>query len=165
MAGELLARAGILRYEHVLFFPSYGPAMRGGVSTCIVILSNSNIASPVLPSAEAVIVAENSQIKPFENRVRPGGLLLLEAAGAQGKVTRKDIEVRCVPAIEAALSLGDVQVANLILLGGYIEAIKAVPLELIEKELEVRFGARERMLSLNKQALRQGARLMANYKA
>ena len=55
--------------------------------------------------------------------------------------------------------------ANLVLLGAYLEASKVVSLETVEAALERRMagGRREDMLSLNKAALREGTRLMAEH--
>ncbi len=163
MAGELLSAAGASKYEHVVFFPSYGSFMRGGLSTCVIILSDKRIAAPLLPKSQSVVVFESSQIQPLESRVRPGGLLLIEAAGSEGKVSRQDIAVRRIPALQAALGLGSTQFANMVMLGAYVEATKAVPLELIEAEMERRLAGKDELLSVNKRAIGEGSRLMAGY--
>jgi len=50
--GRLLAEAAMPRYKHVLYFPNYGPQMRGGESECTVILSDEEIASKFQISKE-----------------------------------------------------------------------------------------------------------------
>jgi len=89
----------------------------------------------------------------------------LDSSVVPHKITREDIEVFYIPATKSAIELGDDRVANLVLLGAYLEATKAVPLELVEKALEgrLRGGRGEALLPLNKEALRQGARLITNY--
>jgi len=62
-----------------------------------------------------------------------------------------------VPAMAIALEVsGDTQAANLVLLGAYIRASQALPPELIEKQIERRFGGNEELLSQNIKAFRQG---------
>jgi len=161
MAGLLLAQAGMAEYDNVLWFPSYAGAMRGGPCECTVILSNDGIASPILPQAEAVIVMEISQVKRFENRIRPGGIAVVESTGLTEKMERDDIAVSYVPGIEKAVALGNAQVANLLLLGAYLEKTRVIDPEAIDGVLEKRLAGRgrEQLLALNKQALRDGMRV------
>ena len=45
MVGELLARAGMFKYKHTLWIPSFWAAKRGGAVECTVILADEEIAS------------------------------------------------------------------------------------------------------------------------
>ena len=159
--GEFLARAGMSAYEHVSFRPSYGIEARGGPSECVVILSDSEILFPVLSEAQTVVIMDASQLKGFENKVRPGGTLIIEKERSRDKVERDDIEVIEIPAIEVARKIGDVRAANFVFLGAYLEVTNALPLECIETELESRVK-RETVVATNKAALRQGAKLVAD---
>ena len=158
MAGLLLAQAGMTEYGTVLWFPSYASTMRGGPCECTVILSNNSIASPMLSRAQAVIVMEASQAEPFENRVQPGGIAVVESTGLSEKMGRDDITTLYIPAVEKAVALGNAQVANLLLLGAYIETTRVVSPEAIDRVLENRLAGRgrEQLLTLNKRALREG---------
>jgi 2-oxoglutarate ferredoxin oxidoreductase subunit gamma len=159
-AGLLLAQAAMDHYQSVLWFPSYQAAMRGGPCECTVILSQDEIASPILTQAEALVVMEPSQLKPFEGRLAPAGLLIAESAGLQrDAITRHDARLVLVPAVEAALEMGETQVSNFVLLGAYLELVPALPLEIVEAHLERRYAGREKALSLNLAALRRGAHL------
>jgi len=162
MAGLLLAQAGMTEYPNVLWFPSYATAMRGGPCECTVVLSNSAIASPALSRAQAVIIMERSEVKPFQSRVRSGGIAIVESTGVPEKMDRDDITAVYVPAVEKAVALGNAQVANLLLLGAYVEMTRAVsstPVvspEAIDRVLEQRLAGREQILDLNRRALREG---------
>ncbi len=160
VAGQLLAEAGMQKYNYVTWTPTYFAAMRGGSCECTVILSNEKIASPLLTKAEVVIVFEPSQLKDFEARVKQDGIFIIESTGLPG-VKRQDIRIVKVPAAETAVKLGGIMAANLVLLGTYVEITKAAPAELVEIEIERRFGGNEKRLSLNKQAFRQGMLLAA----
>lgn len=161
--GQLLAEAGMSRYEHVSYFPYYATIMRGGQSECMVILSEEEISSPISFELQAAIVMHPQFLAQYEKRVLPGGLLLLDSSVVEDKVSREDIRVFYIPATETAVQLGDGRVANLVLLGAYLGVTQAVPLELVEKSLERRLEGREGLLRLNKQALREGAKLMKAY--
>ena len=162
MAGELLARAALSMYPHVSWLPSYTGAMRGGPCECTVILSDDEIASPIVSRVDAVVVMEPSELKSFLGRLQPGGLLVLESAGLEEGVDREDIRVLEVPGVAAASRVGNPQTANLVLLAAYIEATKAVPLELVETELEKRLKGSEDILATNRAALVEGTKIAAN---
>lgn len=159
LAGELLVRAASQQYEHVVWFPNYSTAVRGGPCECTVIFSDEEIAAPVLSKAQVVVVLEPTQLKTFEGRVRPGGTIIVESTGLQSKVARKDVTVIKVPALETARAMGNPLGSNLILLGAYTGAAKLVAPEFIEKELEARFGDRAEVLALNMEAYRHGLKM------
>ena len=140
--GQLLARAGLAQYKYVTWLPSYGVMMRGGASECTVILSDEEIASPLIPLADAVIVMGASYFKAFEGRVRPGGVMVFDTAGLAEGMERQDIRPIAVPATELGVSIGDARVANMILMGAYVEATRVLPAQLVEDEIEKRKGGK-----------------------
>lgn len=177
LSGLLLARAGMQKYKYVSWSPTYAAAMRGAECECTVILSDEEIISPLLSQADAVMAIASSQAKPFEHRVKPGGLLITESAGLQGlaeafglKLEREDIRRLEIPGMEIAARLGNIQAANLVLLGAYLGATKVLPLEVIEEEVDRRLGRKREMrlgvtaMEVNKEALREGFRLGAEFK-
>jgi 2-oxoglutarate ferredoxin oxidoreductase subunit gamma len=156
--GELLARAGMSAYAHTSFRPSYGVEARGGTSECAVILSDAEILFPVLSRAHAVIVIDGSQLKAFEEKVRPGGLLIVEKDKATDEAHRDDIEILEIPGAEIARQIGEMRVANLVFLGAYLGKTRLLPLETIEEELGKKLKS-EDVRRANREALRQGARI------
>ena len=71
--GQILAAVGLSKYKHVLWNPSMTTARRGAPADCTVVLSEEEVASPLLHSAQTVIMTESSRLKAFENRVLAGG--------------------------------------------------------------------------------------------
>ena len=162
--GQLLSEAGLSEYKNVGYFPQYATIMRGGESECTVTLSNEDIDSLLVFEPQAAVAMASPKLKVYEKRVKSGGLLLVDSSVISEKVEREDISVYYIPATKVSADLGDKRAANLVFLGAYLEITKAVPLEKIEEVLEGRMkGGKEAMLSLNKKALREGARLIANY--
>jgi len=162
MMGRLLSEAGMTKYKHVSYFPNYGAEMRGGDSEVTVILSDDEIASQVTLHPKVAIVMNPSFFKPMEERVKPGGMILVDCSVVSTKLERDDITVYYLPVTQKALDMGNVQVANIILLGAYLEATRAVSIEAVEQALEkrIRGTSREALLSLNKEALEEGGRLI-----
>jgi 2-oxoglutarate ferredoxin oxidoreductase subunit gamma len=158
-AGQLLAQAAFDCYSHVTWYPNITTARRNAPADCIVIYSKENIPSPLIYQVGAAVIMESSQLKTFEDRVKPGGLLILETAGLKEEVSRNDIGVKKIGGLEIALGLGDSRAANLVMLGAYIGSTNTLPVELIEKGLEERFSKKKKVLELNLKALREGIKL------
>jgi 2-oxoglutarate ferredoxin oxidoreductase subunit gamma len=159
VAGRLLASAALQQHKHISWMPTYGEARRGGPSECTVILSDQEIASPILDQAQTVMLLDGSQIKAFEARVRPDGLMIVESAGLKDNLQREDCTLLPVSGLKMAMSIGGMLVNNLILLGVYTELVKPILPELIEEELDRTYGDREAVLNRNKQAFRKGLEL------
>ena len=138
--GEFVAEAANKEYEHVVWFPNYSAAVRGGPCECFVIYSDEEIASPVLSKVQTVVVLDPAQLKACETRVRPGGTLIAESGGLTDKVEREDITLIEVPALETARAMGNARGANFILLGVYTGVAKLISPDLIESDLKARFG-------------------------
>ena len=159
MAGKLLASAALEKYRHVSWLPSYGVEKRGGLCECTVIFSDKKISSPLIDQARTLVVFAASQFKAFEQRVRPGGIILVDSAGQECEQERTDYELLNVPGMEIAHSMGEPQVINLVLLGAYIGATNAIPVEIVEGELEKKLGADKTLRERNRTAFRQGVEL------
>ncbi|NQU07612.1 MAG: 2-oxoacid:acceptor oxidoreductase family protein [Candidatus Abyssubacteria bacterium] len=156
--GRILAEAGMEIYDYVSYFPNYSPAMRGGESECTVIFSDRPIPSPLIYNPSHAIVMDPASFGTFETRLKPGGILFCDDSVISAKGSRDDIEVFNVPASEEAVAMGDLQVANMVLLGAYVGKAESVPLGMLERALTKRFkgSRRESLLELNKQAVRKG---------
>jgi 2-oxoglutarate ferredoxin oxidoreductase subunit gamma len=166
--GTLVARAGLRKYEYATRFPNFSALMRGGPCECTVILSGTPILSPLVARGDALLILNNSQLPFFEERVRPGGVVILESTGLKAKLERKDLRLFEMPAIEIAASMGSTLVAGMILLGAYVQATNIFPPEFIERELEARFGivetgvravGKDALLTQNVEAFRRGLEL------
>lgn len=158
LAGELLARTATSQYEHVTWYPYYGAQQRGGPSQCFVIFSDREIASPYVSRPQAVIALEQSQFRPFEKWVIPGGLMVTESFELKDEPERDDIRLIKCSGIEIAMKLGDRRASNFCLLGAYVGMSHCVSPGLVEQEIEKKFG-NSKASSLNKNAFSKGLEL------
>ncbi len=158
LTGQLLAYAGLLEGKHVAWIPSYGPEMRGGTANCSVIISDQNIGSPLVEEPGAVLVFNQPSLEKFAKRVRSGGILLINSSIVTGEVKRQDIQVYRVPASQIAAQLGNDRVANMVLLGAYLELTGAVSTESVLKALaKVLSKGKSGLLEINRKAAEMGA--------
>jgi len=156
MGGKILASAAMAQYKNSLWLPSYATRVRGGPSECTVICSDDEIDSPILSRTDVVILVDPPQLKLFEERVHPGGWLMVESAGLKDHADRSDIRMLSIPALEMAVTMGDRRVSNMILLGVYTGLIKSIAASFIEEELQKRFGKKGGALSSNLRAFQKG---------
>ncbi|MDD5094589.1 MAG: 2-oxoacid:acceptor oxidoreductase family protein [Dehalococcoidia bacterium] len=160
-AGQMLTQVALKDFPHVLYFPSYGTEMRGGTSECTVVLSESPIGSPVLTQSNVLVIFDITQLQAFENRIKPGGLLILESStleNGQNPTTRKDIKTLNVPALKIAGELGDIRTISQVLLGAYVQATGVMPADVIEVKLKERFTEKglTKVIDINIKAFREG---------
>lgn len=155
--GQLLTYAGMIENRHVSWLPSYGPEMRGGTANCNVIISDESIGAPVIEEASAVIVMNKPSLDKFEDDVIKGGKLFINSSLIDKKAVRNDIDVYYIPANEIANKLGNDRVANMVILGAYLEATKLVKEESVLEAFTKVFGENKaHLLPLNKEAIEKG---------
>src|SRR5512143_2723129 len=129
MAGKLLASAGMLEGRHVTWFPSYGAEIRGGTANCTVIIASEEIGSPVVRTPSAMLILNEASYKKFEDRIKQNGLLFLNTSLVHAAPTRTDICRIDVRANDIAEQLGDIRVANMVMLGAFLKKSGVVKLE------------------------------------
>ncbi|OGW40051.1 MAG: 2-oxoacid:ferredoxin oxidoreductase subunit gamma [Nitrospirae bacterium GWD2_57_9] len=162
VAGKLLAYAGMLEGRHVTWFPSYGAEIRGGTANCTVIISDSEIGSPVVQHPSAMLILNEASYKKFEKSIQEKGLLFLNTSLVQEKANRTDISRIEVKANDIAEELGDIRIANIVMLGAFLKRSGVVALESVLAALkQVLPSRRHGLIPLNEQALKSGARLVS----
>ena len=109
--------------------------------------------------AFALLIAMNlPSLLKFEPSVVPNGTVFVNSSIIQEKVQRPDVRAVYVPCLEIAQDLGNLKVANMVMLGAYIEAMKNLGTETIKEMLVHMFtGPKAKLVDLNIEALRRGA--------
>ncbi|MCL4426610.1 MAG: 2-oxoacid:acceptor oxidoreductase family protein [Firmicutes bacterium] len=155
--GTLLAYAGMLEGRKVSWLPSYGPEMRGGTANCSVVISDTEVGSPVVTEPTSLIVMNRPSLDRFEGWLKPGGLLLYNSSLIDVKPRRADVRVIAIPTNEVANELGNTRVANMVALGAFLGATRVVGLEAVVASLKKVFPPRRHdLIPLNRAALERG---------
>ncbi|MDI6600481.1 2-oxoacid:acceptor oxidoreductase family protein [Calorimonas adulescens] len=160
--GQLLAYAGLEEDKNVSWMPSYGPEQRGGTANCHVIVSDGPVGSPVISEATGVIVMNRPSLEKFESYLIQGGVLVIDSTLIDVKASRTDVEAIYVPADEMANEMGNSKMANMIMLGAYVQKTGVVKLESLFNALRHVWGntAKERFVEPNIEAIKKGAGLI-----
>ena len=152
--GQLIAYAGMIENKAVSWFPSYGPEQRGGTCNCSVVVSDTDIGSPIVSEPTIAIIMNRPSLDRFEPMIKPGGLLLYNTTLIHETPKRSDIHIIGVPANEIGEELGNTRVSNMVLLGALVEATQIVSIARIEASLANVLSQRHHhLIRLNMQAL------------
>ncbi|MBO4438856.1 MAG: 2-oxoacid:acceptor oxidoreductase family protein [Spirochaetaceae bacterium] len=117
LAGKILALAGMSEDKYVSHIPSYGAEMRGGTANCSVIVSDDEVASPVIEKPDVVVALNKPSMTKFEPMIKAGGLLIYNSSLIDSKPSRKDIKSIALPANEIAEKCNNARGANMVVLG------------------------------------------------
>lgn len=158
--GQIIAYAAMKEGNEVSWMPSYGPEMRGGTANCIVIVSEKRISSPIVTKFDTAIVLNQPSLEKFEAAVQPDGLLIYEKSSIVKPPTRTDIEILAIQGIAEAQRLTSKQVANMVLLGAFLDRRQIVQPENVVNVLRsVLPQHRQHLIPINEQALVRGKEL------
>jgi len=158
--GQIIAYAAMIENKEVSWMPSYGPEMRGGTANCITIVSTSRISSSIVSTFDSAIILNQPSLDKFEQSIKCGGLIIYELSGIINKPSRSDIEIFGINAVEEAQKLNKKQVANMIIVGAFLEIKPIVEIENIVKALKKVLPERHHhTIPLNEQALLRGKQL------
>jgi len=154
LVGKLLAHAGMLEGKHVTWFPSYGAEIRGGTANCTVIIADREIGSPLVQNPSAMLILNEASFKKFEPRIKPSGNLFLNTSLVQLPPTRNDLHRIEIRANDIAEELGDIRIANMVMLGALLKKTGVVALGSVLNALKsVLPSRRHGLLPLNEKAL------------
>jgi len=159
--GKILAYSGIMENKEVSWFPAYGPEQRGGTANVTVIISDRPISSPVVNRYDIAIVLNQPSLDKFEERVKPGGVLIYDGYGIHRKVERKDIHVYRINAMDESMKMDNPKVFNMIILGGLLRISPLVKMENVMKGLKESLPERHhKLLPMNEQAILRGMEIV-----
>ncbi|AFK07069.1 2-oxoacid:ferredoxin oxidoreductase subunit gamma [Mesotoga sp. HF07.pep.5.2.highcov] len=157
LIGQILATAGMFDNKHTTWLPSYGPEMRGGTANCTVVVSDEPIASPITNTPNELIIMNIPSLIKFEKEIQSDGLMVINTSVVDRDTIRDDISIIKVDANAIAEKLGNLKVANMVVLGAYLQKTGAVTLEGVKKALEEKLtGSKAALVNLNIKAIEEG---------
>ena len=159
--GKILAYSGLMEGKEVSWMPSYGPEQRGGTANVTVIISDKRISSPVLNEYDIVVVLNQPSMDKFESKVKKGGILIYDGYGIHKPVTRTDIDVYRIDAMDTASALSMEKTFNMIVLGGLLQIVPVVQLRSVILGLEQTMPERHhKLIPANEAAIKKGMEII-----
>jgi 2-oxoglutarate ferredoxin oxidoreductase subunit gamma len=143
--------------KNVSFFPFYGAEKRGGIARAGVIVSDEEIASPLVTTADSALVMNPDSLSLCEGLLKKGGLLVINASLVKEEPKRKDIRTVKIEASGLADRIGSIRFANMVALGAMAKLTGALSIGEIEGILKKFFSAdKHRFIPKNVEAIQAG---------
>ena len=158
--GQFIAYSAIHDGKEVTWLPSYGPEMRGGTSNCSVVVSNEQVASPIIACPDSLIVMNKPSLTKFESKLKKGGTIIVNSSLIDTKVSRDDIRAVYINANELALEAGNAKTANIVVLGAYIKISGLFSAETVKNVIKEKFSSKPKVIPANIKAFDIGYNLV-----
>lgn len=159
VVSKLLAQAAVEEGKDVLFFPVFGGSIKGGPVHCTTILSDETIiSSPIVENPSAAVMMAEYGFDLFGEKIKPGGILMLNTSLIDKEPPRDDITVYKIPASNLAEEkLGNILSSSMVALGAFNKVTNLVSVDALTKGMEAILPPyRHKLIPLNQEAIKCG---------
>ena len=158
LSGILLGTAATLfEGKQAVQTQSYSSELRGGSARAEVIISDERVSDPEVRKPNVLILMAEDAVPRYLHKVRPGGLVAVDSDLVKS-LESGNYEILQVPATSIAeKEMGNIVVANLIILGALIKKTKLLSVGSMEKAIET--SVPKKATALNLKAFRRGLEL------
>jgi len=157
-AGIMLSYVAVGEEKEVTWIPSYGAEQRGGTANCTVVIDDHEIGSPIVSNPKFGLIMNQPSLNKFQPRFSDGAKAVLDTSLVESDMQgRGDVEHYGINATEKAKELGNVKVANMIMIGALLKVSGVFDLETAKKYLTQAIPERHhKMIPMNEEALTIG---------
>ena len=158
LSGILMGTAATLfENKKAVQTQSYSSELRGGSARAEVIISEEPVSDPQVRRPDILIALAEEAIPRYVDRIKSKGLLVIDSDLVKG-AKPMDYEILSVPGTSIAdKEMGNIIVANLIILGALMKKTGLLSVESMEKAIEV--SVPKMVTTLNLNAFRRGLEL------
>ena len=158
LSGILLGTAATLfEGKKAVQTQSYSSELRGGSTRAEVIISEEPVTDPQVRKPDILIALAEDALSKYIDRIKPQGLLVIDSDLVRG-AKPGDYEILSIPATSlAGKEMGNIVVANLIILGAIIRKTGLLSVEAMEKAIEMIVP--KKAIALNLNAFRKGLQM------
>jgi 2-oxoglutarate ferredoxin oxidoreductase subunit gamma len=155
--GQLWVYFAMQEGKNVTFFPFYGAEKRGGIARASVIVSDEEIASPLVTMPDSTLVMNVDSLPLCEKTLKDGGLMVINSTLVKEEPRRSGLKVVKIDASGIADQLGNIRFANMVALGAMAKLTNALNLADIEGILRKFFPQdKHQFIPRNIQAIQAG---------
>ncbi len=157
LASRIFCQACIEEELNVSLMPCYGAEMRGGSTTCNVVISDEEITSPLFDKATHAMLLSGEAFKKFNDKIIDEGILAYEN-NIQAKPDSNNLKAIKIKASEIAINdVGNTKFLNMVALGAFAKATELIKLKSLEIAIENIIGKKNKeTCQANIEALKLG---------
>ena len=161
LAGNVLAYACISAGKNVLAMASYGAEVRGGTAKAIISISDDEIDSPIITNANLAIILNTPSFVQYIDIVEKGSTVLINSSMIDIVRAKKDgLDIVDVDATNLAIKMGNIKVANVIMLGVMTKKTGILePASVLEGLKRTFYKGKKGLYYINEQAFELGYNL------
>lgn len=160
LAGQLIARAGMNAGLNVSWFPIYSPEVRGGSSTCTIILSDGRVGSPTSERPTSMVLMDVASAERFAGTLAEDGLLVINSSLIHHAPEGSRCRLIEVPANQIAAEIGNDRTVNMALIGAWAAGTGALTVADVAQSLREMLPERHHVhMPDNEAALERGAEI------
>jgi 2-oxoglutarate ferredoxin oxidoreductase subunit gamma len=155
--GQIWVYCAMKEGKNVTFFPFYGAEKRGGIARASVIVSDGEIASPLVTAPDSALVMNSDSLPLCEGMLREGGLLVINSTLVKEGPKRDGLRVARIEATALAEGIGNARFANMVSLGAMARLTGALSITHIEEILKNFFTEdKHKFIPMNVRAIEAG---------
>jgi 2-oxoglutarate ferredoxin oxidoreductase subunit gamma len=156
LAGQIIAQAAMEAGLNTSWFPIYDPEVRGGRTTCVVVVTDGPVGSPVAGRYDAALLMDEFAVEHQLQQVAPEGVAIVNTSLAR---IPEGAHARCLglPATAMAEEIMDDRATNMVMLGALAAAGGPVSPAQMGEALRVLLPPRRHdLIPLNLKAMQAG---------
>jgi 2-oxoglutarate ferredoxin oxidoreductase subunit gamma len=155
--GRIWVYFAMMEGKNVTFFPFYGAEKRGGIARASVIVSDEEIASPLVIKPDSALVMNSDSLPLCSGMLKENGLILVNTSLVKENPQRNDLQVVKIEATGIAERIGNGHFANMVALGAMVKLTGAFSLNKTEEILRKFFpNDKHHFIPMNVQAIEAG---------
>lgn len=160
LAGQLIARAGMAVGLNVSWVPIYSPEVRGGSSTCTIVLTDGRVGSPTSERPTSMVLMDPTAVRHFAPTLPEGGLLVINSSLVNDRPECPGCRLIEVPANDIAIEIGNDRTVNMALIGAWAAGTEVISVADVAAALREMLPERHHIhMPDNEQALERGAEI------
>jgi 2-oxoglutarate ferredoxin oxidoreductase subunit gamma len=128
---------------HVTYLPAYGAEVHGGTANCTIAIGDEEITSPISLEPDNLVAMNSPSLITFHNKVIHSGMIFLNSSIVENRPSRDDVMVYAIPCNKMAQDLGNIRVANVIMMAAFIKKTGIVTADIYLKSLETIMGSKK----------------------
>jgi 2-oxoglutarate ferredoxin oxidoreductase subunit gamma len=159
--GKFIAQACMDEGQHITWFPSYGPEMRGGTANVSVIVDDKPISSPIVSQPDLIVALNQPSLDKFGPIVKSKGITIVNSDLCPNIVKRDDVEYVLAPMNTIATEIGSIKTLNMVAIGIVLAKTGLFKFETIENAIHKSMGEKNPELAeMNIKAIKAGMEIV-----
>ena len=122
LAGNVLAYSCIDAGKNVCAMASYGAEVRGGTAKALISISDHEIDSPIIERPNLAMIMNAPSFVKYIDTIQPNSVVVINSSLIDmDKIPKTRHDIVKVDATNFAIRMGNIKVANIIMLGAMIK--------------------------------------------